>query len=151
MDERNAIGAILVEPYIRPRDWIEQTMSPNSEPDLLREFRIEVVRLILNGKVEIALGLLSKHYGVREPALRVGTVKRHRKVLACYVEKERRIYLSNSSFLTDPFVVLHEFYHHLRASGVQKSRQVEKRADLFALAFIEAFLSWKGATEGRKR
>jgi len=84
--------------------------------------------------------LLSKHYGVQEPMLRVGTFKRHRKVLACYVEREARIYLSNSSFVTDPFVVLHEFYHHLRASGVQKSRQAESRADLFAANFIRDFL-----------
>jgi len=126
-------------------------MSSNSRPDFTREFRIEVVRLILDGRAEVALGLLSKHYRVGEPALRVGTVKRHRKVLACYVEKERRIYLSNSSFLTNPFVLLHEFYHHLRASGVEKSRQVEKRADMFAEAFIRDFSSWKGAVGGRKR
>lgn len=119
-------------------------------PERPSEFRVEVVRLILEGKAEIALGLLSKHYGVHEPALRVGTVKRHRKVLACYVEKEKRIYLSNSGFLTDPFVLLHEFYHHLRASGVGKSRQVEKRADLFAAAFIRDYLSRIGAKKGRK-
>lgn len=126
-------------------------MSSNSRPDSLREFRVEVVRLILDGRAEAALGLLSKRYGVREPALRVGTVKRHRKVLACYVERERRIYLSNSSFLTNPFVLLHEFYHHLRASGVDKSRQVEKRADLFAAAFIRDFSSHNGAIDWRKQ
>lgn len=126
-------------------------MSSNSRPDSLREFRVEVVRLILDGRAEVALGLLSKRYGVREPALRVGTVKRHRKVLACYVERERRIYLSNSSFLTNPFVLLHEFYHHLRASGVDKSRQVEKRADLFAAAFIRDFSSHNGAIDWRKQ
>jgi len=111
----------------------------------LREFRAGVVGLILDGKAEDALGLLSKYYGVDEPALRVGTVKRHRKVLACYVENERRIYLSNSSFLTNPFVLLHEFYHHLRASGVEKRRQAEKRADLFATGFIRDFAFWKNA------
>jgi hypothetical protein len=116
----------------------------------MHEFRAEIVRLISDGRPEVALRLLSKHYGVREPTLRVGTVKRHRKVLACYVEKERRIYLSNSSFLTNPFVLLHEFYHHLRASGVEKSKQVEKRADLFAAAFIRDFLSWNGVIAGRK-
>jgi hypothetical protein len=122
----------------------------NSSSDLVQEFRAKVVGLILDGRAEVALELLSKHYRVREPTIRVGTVKRHRKVLACYVEKERRIYFSNSGFLADPFVLLHEFYHHLRASGVERSRQVEKRADLFALSFIRDYLGWKGATAGRK-
>jgi len=114
-------------------------MSQSSSPEFIREFRVKVVRLILDGRAEEAIGLLSKYYHVREPTLRVGTVKRHRKVLACYVEKEKRIYFSNSSFLTNPFVLLHEFYHHLRASGVGRSRQVEKRADQFAVAFIRDF------------
>jgi hypothetical protein len=112
----------------------------------LREFRVRVVELILGGHVEMAIRLLAKHYGVREPRLRVGTVKRHRKVLACYVEKERQIYFSNSGFMTDPFVVLHEFYHHIRASGVGKSRQVESRADLFAADFLRDFISWRRVT-----
>jgi hypothetical protein len=80
----------------------------------------------------------------------VGTVKRHRKVLACYVEREKRIYLSNSGFLTDPFVLLHEFYHHLRASQIDKSRQVERGADRFAADFIRDFVNWRDITEGRK-
>ena len=118
-------------------------LSSTSNLDLTPKFRAHIVHLIINGRPEQALGLLSKRYGVREPMLRVGTVKRHRKVLACYVEREKRIYLSNSSFVRDPFVVLHEFYHHLRASGVDKSRQVEKRADLFATGFIRDFISLK--------
>jgi Zn-dependent peptidase ImmA (M78 family) len=116
----------------------------------LAEFRAKIVHLILEGKAEEALAVLSKHYGVSEPMIRVGTVKRHRKVLACYVEKEKRIYFSNSGFLANPFVLLHEFYHHLRASGVEKSRQAEKRADLFAAAFIRDFGSLRAATEARK-
>jgi len=123
-------------------------MNPNPRAGSLQEFRVQIVRLILDGRAEVALGLLSKHYGVREPTLRIGTVKRHRKVVACYVEKEKRIYLSNSSFLTSPFVLLHEFYHHLRASQVDKSRQVEKRADLFAATFIREFASWKTLMRG---
>ena len=101
-----------------------------------REFRARIVGYILEGRPEHAVKLLSRYYGVSEPELRVGTVKGHRKVLGCYVEKEKRIYLSTSQFLTDPYVILHEFYHHLRASHVAKNRQVEKRADLFALNFI---------------
>ena len=109
--------------------------------DSMRGFRAEIVRLIIDGRPEHAFRLLGKYYGVSEPTLRVGTVKRHRKVLACYVEKESRIYLANSSFLTNPFVILHEFYHHLRCSSQGKSRQVEKRADLFAWSFIRDFRS----------
>jgi hypothetical protein len=104
-----------------------------------REFRAEIVGLILDGRPEHAVKLLSEHYGVSKPSLRVGTVKKHRKVLACYVGKEKRIYISKSQLLRDPFCILHEFYHHLRASSIAKSRQVEKSADLFALNFIREF------------
>ncbi len=113
--------------------------TPQVTPDSMQEFRARIVHLIVDGSPERALRLLAKYYGVSEPTLRVGTVKRHRKVLACYVEKERRIYLSNSSFVTNPFVILHEFYHHLRSSDQGKNRQVEKRADLFAWSFIRDF------------
>ena len=102
-------------------------------------FRAQIVRLIIDAQPEQAIRLLSEYYGVAEPELRVGTVKRHRKVLACYVEKERRIYISKSELMMEPFVILHEFYHHLRASQLQRNRQVEKRADLFARSFIEDF------------
>jgi hypothetical protein len=110
------------------------------------EFRSRVVGYILDGRPEHAVRLLSKYYGVSEPGLRVGTVKGHRKVLGCYVEKEKRIYLSTSQLLTDPFVILHEFYHHLRASHVAKNRQVEKRADLFALNFIRSLKRFSAAS-----
>ena len=104
-----------------------------------REFHVRIVGYILDGKPERAVALLSEYYGVSEPDLRVGTVKRSRKVLACYVQKEKRIYISKSQLLTDPYVILHEFYHHLRASSTPKNRQVEKRADQFALNFIKDF------------
>mgnify|MGYP001085782902 CR=1 FL=1 len=102
------------------------------------ELRARVVALIIDGKPEKALKLLSRHCGITEPDLRVGTVKRHRRVQACYVEKERCIYLSRGDYLTDPFVILHEFYHHLRASQIRRG-QVDKRADLFAMNFIIDF------------
>ncbi len=101
-----------------------------------QEFQTRIVTDILEGRPERALKLLSEHYRVAEPRLRVGSVKGHRKVVACYVEREKRIDLSRSQLLTDPFVILHEFYHHLRASSATTSRQVDKRADLFALNFI---------------
>jgi hypothetical protein len=101
-----------------------------------QEFRARIVGHILAGKPENSIRLLSEYYGIVVPSLRVGTVKGHRKVVACYVEKEKRIYLSRSELLTNPFVILHEFYHHLRASSTAKNPQVDKRADLFALNFI---------------
>jgi hypothetical protein len=116
-------------------------MQPLVTSASTREFRAKIVHLIIDGRPEHALRLLAKYYGISEPTLRVGTVKRYRKVLGCYVEKERRIYLSNSSFMTNPFVILHEFYHHLRSSDQGKNRQVEKRADLFAWSFIRDFKS----------
>ena len=95
--------------------------------------------MILDGHPEEALRYLSVHYEVEEPDLRVGTVKKHRKVLAVYVHKEKRIYVSKSELLRNPFVILHEFYHHLRASQTPRNKQVEKRADSFAISYIQAF------------
>jgi len=102
------------------------------------ELHIQVVQRILEGKPEQALRLLSNYYGVVAPDLRVGTVKRHRRVLGCYLPNEERIYLSKSEYLSNPFIILHEFYHHLRTSSGKK-RQAEKRADQFANTFIEDF------------
>ena len=112
-------------------------MAPLPEVD--STFRVGIVRMILDGRPEEALCSLSSHYEVEEPDLRVGTVKRHRKVLAVYVHKERRIYVSKSDLLRDPFVILHEFYHHLRASQTPRNAQVEKSADSFAIAYIRKF------------
>jgi hypothetical protein len=95
--------------------------------------------MILEGHPEKALHFLSVHYEVQEPDLRVGTVKRHRKVLAVYVHKEKRIYISKSDLLRNPFVILHEFYHHLRASQTPMNEQVEKSADSFALTYVRTF------------
>ena len=113
-------------------------MNTQTRYDSDQEFRMQIVRSIIDGKVESALRLLSDYYGVPQPELRVGTVKRHRKVLACYVKGEKRIYVSKSDLLTNPFLILHEFYHHLRASQVVKG-QVDRRADLFALHFLRDF------------
>ena len=114
-------------------------MKPSPEVD--GAFRVDIVKMILEGRPEEALRSLADHYDVEEPKLRVGTVKRHRKVLAVYVHKEKRIYVSKSDLLRNPFVILHEFYHHLRASKTPMNEQVEKRADSFALAYLRAFNS----------
>ena len=95
--------------------------------------------MILDGHPEDALHSLAVHFEIEEPELRVGTVKKHRKVLAVYVHKEKRIYVSTSELLRNPFVILHEFYHHLRASQTPRSDQVERRADSFAISYIQTF------------
>lgn len=116
-------------------------MSKLSADQSKRLFRVQIVALIIDGQTELALRLLSEHYGITEPSLRVGTVKGHRKVAGCYVKNEERIYLAKSEYITNPFLILHEFYHHLRASDVGKNRQVDKRADVFASNFIRDFVS----------
>jgi hypothetical protein len=97
----------------------------------------EVVQLILDGRPEQALELLSKNYGVRPPKLRIGTVKGHRNVAGCYVAKEETIYVSNAEMLHRPYVVLHEFYHHLR-SVEGKFSGSERHAEGFARKFLES-------------
>jgi hypothetical protein len=111
------------------------------------ELHIQVVQAILEGNPERALRLLSSYYGIITPDLRVGTVKRHRRVLGCYLPKEKRIYVSKSEYLSNPLIILHEFYHHLRSfSG--KKRQAEKRADQFANSFIDDFIAFSRSHDG---
>jgi len=102
--------------------------------------KAKVVHLIFAKEPEQALELLANLYNVKNPKLRVGTVKRRRKTaLAVYVHKENTIYASNSDILYNPFVILHEFYHHIRSkSGEHKG--TEKNADAFANEFIQSYL-----------
>jgi Zn-dependent peptidase ImmA (M78 family) len=104
-------------------------------------FKPQIIWLILNGKIEDALELLAKSYKVDVPKLKVGLPKGHKaKALGCYTAKTQTIYLLNSDYMTNPFVVLHEFYHHLRSKGVDKMhRGTERGADTFALEFIVAY------------
>ncbi len=104
-------------------------------------FKPTIVWLILNSKTEEALTLLSEHYNIKTPKLKVGLPKGH-KALAygCYTSKTETITVLNSEMLNNPFVILHEFYHHLRSRGVDKiHRGTEKNADKFALDFIETY------------
>jgi hypothetical protein len=69
----------------------------------------------------------------------VGVVKgRSKGVLAVYSANRKEILAVNQEFLYDPFVMLHEFYHHLRQTGGQH-RGTEKNADRFALDYIAAY------------
>jgi Zn-dependent peptidase ImmA (M78 family) len=113
---------------------------------LEERFKAAIVWLILNGKAEEALAILAKKHGVRVPTVRVGLPKRDRvKALGCYNGRKRTIFVRNSDTLRDPFVILHEFYHHLRTAGDARHRGTEKYADAFAKEFLEAYRSMANA------
>jgi hypothetical protein len=98
-----------------------------------------VVKLILNKRTEESLQLLSKYYNIQPPEIVVGTIKGKRKtVRAVYVQKQQRIYATNSDIFYNPFVILHEFYHHLRYRGMEH-RGSEKGADSFAMRFVQTY------------
>ena len=101
--------------------------------------KAKIVHMILNRNTEDALQKLSKFYNVTPPEIVVGTIKGKRKtVYAVYVQKERRIYVINSDILYNPFIVLHEFYHHIRTrDGVHRGS--EKHANMYAKSFIDSY------------
>jgi hypothetical protein len=101
--------------------------------------KAKIVSMILNKKTEEALQHLSKFYGKAPPEIVVGTLKGKRKtVYAVYVQKEGKIYAINSDVFYNPFVVLHEFYHHIRTKGAIH-RGSEKNANIYARNFIDAY------------
>jgi hypothetical protein len=107
------------------------------EPD--DGFKAVIVSMILDSKPEEALEALSKRYRVETPRLGVGVFKRHSKgVRAVYSHERKEILTARREFLYDPFVILHEFYHHIRSVG-GKHRGTEKNADRFAVDYILAF------------
>jgi hypothetical protein len=101
--------------------------------------QVLVVKLILNKRTEESLQLLSKYYNIQPPEIVVGTIKGKRKtVRAVYVQKQQRIYATNSDIFYNPLVILHEFYHHLRYRGMEH-RGSEKGADNFATRFVQTY------------
>lgn len=104
-------------------------------------FKPLIVWLILSGKPEEALELLAKNYQVAVPNLKVGLPKRHkRKAYGCYTARTKTIHVLNSDVLINPFVILHEFYHHLRSKAVDRiHRGTESNADKFALEYINTY------------
>ena len=102
-------------------------------------FRSRIVELISSKKnPEGAIDELSRHYRIERPTLRVGLPKGEKKALGCYVQRDKTIYISNYDYLYDPYVIIHEFYHHLRnVSG--RHRGTERHAKEFALAFLESY------------
>jgi Zn-dependent peptidase ImmA (M78 family) len=107
---------------------------------LQSDLKPRVVWLILNGKPEEALVLLAENYKVALPRLKVGLPKgRTGTAYGCYTPKNETISVLNSDTMRNPFVILHEFYHHLRTSVDLQHRGTEKNADKFALEFINAY------------
>jgi hypothetical protein len=103
-------------------------------------FKPLIVWLILNGKAEKALELLAKNYKTSTPKLKVGLPKGHRATaFGCYTSKDATIAVLNSDVLENPFVILHEFYHHLRTRADKKHKGTEKNANKFAIDFIKAY------------
>jgi len=100
--------------------------------------KAKVVHLILDRRPEDALELLCRRYRVEKPKLRVGLPKGHRKSLGCYVTKKKTIYVSDKESLYNPYVILHEFYHHLRTIN-GRHKGTEKYANRFAEEYIEAY------------
>jgi hypothetical protein len=116
-------------------------------PDRIMQARI--VYLILNKRTEDALQVLGKFYRVNPPEIVVGTVKgKRRTAYAVYVPKERKIYAMNSDIFYNPFVILHEFYHHLRSQG-GSHRGTEKHANQYAQKFLDSFIAV--TSQGQKK
>ena len=101
--------------------------------------KAKVVQMILDKKTEEALHSLSAHYKVNPPQIVVGTIKgKRRTVYAVYVQRERKIYCINSDIFYNSFIVLHEFYHHIRTTGgIHKGS--EKYANRYAKSFIDSY------------
>src|SRR5215204_780968 len=112
-------------------------MSVIMHPDDIT--KAKVVNMILNKKTEEALKNLSQFYKVIPPEITVGTIKGKRKtVYAVYVQRESKIYCINSDVFYNPFIILHEFYHHIRTKGgIHKGS--EKYANTYAKSFIESY------------
>ena len=105
-------------------------------------FKPWIVSLIINGQTEKALELLAKNYNVSPPKIKVGLPKGHKtRAFGCYMAKDATISVLNSDIIVNPFVILHEFYHHIRTSIDKKHKGTEKNADRFAREFIKAYKS----------
>jgi len=101
-------------------------------------FRARIVLLILKKEANAALEALSEHYRVSVPGLKVGMPKRFVGKAGCYVSGTKMIHVASRERLYDPFVILHEFYHHLRTHGGEH-RGTEKHANKFAQEYIAVY------------
>jgi Zn-dependent peptidase ImmA (M78 family) len=126
----------------------ELTTIPKSDA----EFQISIVHLIsVKRHPEEALELLAQHYRVRKPELKIGLPKGEKHALGCYVQRDNTIYIAKEEYLYDPYVLIHEFYHHLRHVG-GKHRGTERHARDFALRFLQTtrMASWLESIQEKK-
>lgn len=101
--------------------------------------KAKIVEMILDGKTEKALQMLSEVYRVESPQIAVGTIKKKRRtVYAVYVVREKKIYALNSDIFCNPFIILHEYYHHIR-SKLGKHKGSERNANMYAKGFIDSY------------
>lgn len=101
-------------------------------------FKARIVYLILSKKSEEALERLGEYYNVEVPKAKIGMPKGHVKNRGCYVAGKKIIYFSDYDAFYSPYVVLHEFYHHLRTKD-RRHKGTERLADAFAKGFLEAY------------
>ncbi|MDE1818771.1 MAG: hypothetical protein KGI19_09235 [Thaumarchaeota archaeon] len=106
-------------------------------PELDDLIKAKIVALILDKKTEVALEKLSELYKVDTPKVVVGTIKKKRRT--AYAVQEKKIYALNSDIFYNPFVMLHEYYHHIR-SKLGTHRGSEKYANMYAQEFIDAYV-----------
>jgi hypothetical protein len=101
--------------------------------------KAKIVQMILDGKAERALEKLSDFYHVEAPRIAVGTIKKKRRtVYAVYAVQEKKIYTLNSDIFYNPFVIIHEYYHHIRSKlGTHKGS--ERHANTYAQKFIDSY------------
>jgi hypothetical protein len=112
--------------------------------------KAKMVALILDKKTEMALEHLSKLYKIDPPEIVVGTIKKKRRtVYAVYVVNEKKIYALNSDIFYNPFIILHEYYHHIR-SKLGTHRGSEKHANMYAQDFIDSYLRVVGELNQNK-
>ena len=108
-------------------------------PELDDLTKAKIVQMILNKKTETALEKLSEFYHVETPKIVVGTIKgKRRTAYAVYVPAQKKIYALNSDVFYNPFIILHEYYHHIRSKlGVHRGS--ERHANMYAKDFVDSY------------
>ena len=125
--------------YLRGTETAHSTRPPSHGSD--DPFKALVVATILDTRPEDAILLLSRHYHVSEPKLSVGVLEgRTKGVAAVYSVGRREILAARREYFYNPFVIIHEFYHHLRSTS-GRHRGTERQANEFAADFIRAYES----------